>query len=99
MKKLKKSSKTIFPILIFRTFEEFVHPKSPRAPRPPTEPWPSTEPWREPSRTDDIRTQEKERAKARAPIEKIKMLKELLDEGMITQEDYDEKKKKILEDI
>jgi len=49
--------------------------------------------------SEKIREQEKERAKVKAPLEKIEMLKELLDEGMITQEDFDEKKKKILDEI
>ncbi len=51
------------------------------------------------SREDAIREKEKELAKARAPLEKIELLKELLDEGRITQKDYDVKKRKILDEI
>ena len=36
---------------------------------------------------------------APTPLEELKKLKELLDMGAITQEDYDEKKKKILEKL
>ena len=30
------------------------------------------------------------------PVEKLKKMKEMLDNGLITQEDYDEQKRKIL---
>jgi len=50
-------------------------------------------------REEDVREYEKERAKVKAPLEKIEMLKELLDEGLITQEDFDLKKNKILDEI
>ncbi len=65
-------------------------PMPPRAPHVPRAPVFSDE---------ELREKEQERAKLRAPMEKIKMLKELLDEGMITQQDFDEKKKKILDEI
>ncbi|TFG18169.1 MAG: hypothetical protein EU530_09645 [Promethearchaeota archaeon] len=72
---------------------DFPHVQPPRPPRPPRAP----DVWS--SDSESFRTDESERAKVRAPIDKIKLLKELLDEGIISQEDYDEKKKKILEEI
>ncbi|MHA1110826.1 MAG: SHOCT domain-containing protein [Promethearchaeota archaeon] len=49
--------------------------------------------------SENVREQEKERAKVKAPLEKIEILSELLNEGIITQEDFDVKKNQILDEI
>ena len=48
---------------------------------------------------DFSRELEERRNEVRAPLEKIELLKELLEEGMITQEDFDKKKQKILDEM
>ncbi len=66
-------------------------PKSPHAPHAPDAPWPDG--------SLNSKDRERELDQARAPIEKIKMLKELLMKDIITQEDFDKKRKQIIDDI
>jgi hypothetical protein len=67
--------------------EPLRRPNPPRAPRKPREPWPS------------VRFHKSEKEGLLDPIKKLEKLKELLDNGLITQEDYDKKKSEILEQI
>jgi hypothetical protein len=72
-------------------------PMPPMPPMPPRAPHAPGKSWSDISFNSDER--EHELDKARAPMEKIKMLKEMRDKGMITQQDFETKRKQIIDEI
>jgi hypothetical protein len=78
-----------------------VHPPMPpRAPHAPLSPefYPREE-YKEQEREQEIEERVKAQAQLRAPIEKIKLLNELKKDNLISEEEFEEKKKKILDEF
>jgi hypothetical protein len=68
----------------------------PHVPHPPMPPRPPKPPFKVSFNSEE---RERKLAEAHAPMEKIKMLKEMLDKGMITEIDFEKKRKQIIDEI
>ena len=69
----------------------------PHIPQPEMPPEPLSAPWSNISLNSEHI--EREHADVRAPMERIIMLKEMLDKGMITEIDFENKRKQIIDEI